>query len=64
MNYIGLSHGWIDVVHAWSQEPRTKIAQRVLGKSWFLVLGSRHELHRLKPNSFGEILIIASWFQA
>ena len=24
----------------WNQEPRTKIAQKVLGESWFLVLGT------------------------
>lgn len=43
-----------------NQEPRLhKESWGNLG-SWFLVLGSRHELHRLKPNSFDEILIIGS----
>ena len=40
------------------------LSQILLVRSWLLLLGSRHELHRLRPNSFGEILIIASWFQA
>ena len=32
------------LVPHWNQEPRTKIAQKVLGESWFLVLGSSEVL--------------------
>ena len=58
MNYIGLSHGWIDVVHAWSHE-----LHRL--KPWMDWCSSCLEPRTKNQDctkSLGEILVLGSWF--